>query len=145
MAEATVYYVKNVKYFVGVRLNARDYIGQVLTAENPYVSVPAAELRAFKQANKTAIKEGLIIEAEEPNVDWETPNALSDTEINELLKSFMKLKARLEDIDSLSILFKFQSLAKEQNKSQKVLDLISTRIEALNPIEDPRTVERGVE
>lgn len=140
-----VYYMKNVDYFVGVKSNIKDSIGQLLTYENPFVAVDIDHIRDFKIANKRAILEGLIIPVEEPSLDWETENAITDSEIDELLKNFLKLKAKLPKISSLAVAEKILNTAKEQNKSPKILNMIQSHIDGLTELIDDPTFKRGVE
>jgi hypothetical protein len=145
MAKELVYYVKNVGYFVGLRHHINDPIGILLTHDNPYVGVEIDDLRNFKLANKRAILEGLIVPADEPSLEWETDNGLTDDEISELLKNYLKLKSKLPRVTSLSIAFKMLNAAKEQNKSPKIINLIQTHIDGLEEMIDDPTFKRGVE
>lgn len=140
-----VYYHKNVSYFINVRMDIRDAIGRLLTAEFPDIAVDVDKLRDFKMANKRAITEGLILPIAEPSLDWETTNALEDEEIRGLVKNYMSLKARLTSITSLSILEKILNIAKEENKSPKILTLITNRIEEVAPEIDDPSLLQGVE
>lgn len=145
MAKEFMYYTKNVSYFVGVRLNLNDPIGRILTYDNPIIAVDMDGLRDFKIANKRAILEGLIVPTDEPNLDWEVSNAISDTEITDLLKNFLKLKARLPGITSVAIAYKILNAAKDQNKSPKVIGLIEEHISDIEELVDDPTFKRGVE
>lgn len=131
MAKELLYYKLNVKYPVSVRRHPMDNQGVVLSLNNPHIVFEADSLRDFKVANKYAILEGLIVPSEAPDIDWETPNALTDEDITELLKNYLKLKNALNGIDSLSILNKILQAAKEQDKSDKIKKLIINRIEEL--------------
>lgn len=142
---AKVYYRKNVNYFVGVRMNLRDSIGKVLSSDYPDIGVNEEDIRDFKIANKRAIMDGLIVPTTEPTIDWETSNVIEDEEIRELVKSYLKLKARLAGITSLSMLEKILNIAKEENKSPKILALIEGRIEEVAPEIDDPSQYRGVE
>jgi hypothetical protein len=104
--------------------------------------VPVEGLKDFKMANKQVIIEGLIVETDEPNVDWVTVNALEIPEIDELLKSYLKLKAAVEKVDSPAILGKILERAKEQNKSEKVIALVQDRIDVLD-IDEGVIIPRG--
>jgi hypothetical protein len=85
----------------------------------------------FKMANRRFIMDGIILETEEPNVNWATPNALENEDIDELLKNYLKLKATVAEVDSASILIKILERAKEQNKSAKITTLIQDRLDEL--------------
>lgn len=130
-AKKIVYFKRNVPYTVGVRFHSQDSQGFVLNASQPWVGVAVERLRDFKMANKRAFVEGLIVETDEPNVDWVTPNAIGDSEIDELLKNYLKLKSSVAEVSSVSILAKMLERAKEQNKSGKILTLIQNRIDEL--------------
>ena len=122
------YYKKTVVYTVGVRMFRNDPLGAALDNANPVVQVDKEKIRDFKLANKEAIMSGLIIEVEEPTIEWETENALTDTEITDL-------KAKLPKIDSLSLLYRILEDAKAHDRTKKTLQLIEARIEDLE-VED---------
>lgn len=132
-----VYYKRNVPYTVGVRFHALDSQGFILNNRQPWVGVAVEKLRDFKMANRRAIMEGLIVETPEPDVDWDTPNALTDEDIDELLKNYLKLKSTIAEVNSPSILAKVLERAKDQNKSGKTIALIQERLDEI-------TVEEGV-
>lgn len=132
-----VYYKRNVPYTVGVRFHALDSQGFILNNHQPWVGVAVEKLRDFKMANRRAIMEGLIVETPEPDVDWDTPNALTDEDIDELLKNYLKLKSTIAEVNSPSILAKVLERAKDQNKSGKTIALIQERLDEI-------TVEEGV-
>ena len=134
--EEFVYFKKNVPYGVGGRFHARDSIGFLLTQENPYVQVKKAKIRDFKMANKKSIDGGLILEVPEPNIDEDTPNAVSDERAEELVKSYMLLKNELPRITSLPVLTKIFETAKELDRPKKTLALIESRIEELDDTGD---------
>jgi len=130
-ATKVVYYKRNVPYTVIVRFHQQDSQGFALNNMQPWVSVPAEKLRDFKMANKKIIMDGVILEATEPSVDWDTPNALTEEAIDELLKSYLKLKSTVAGVDSAPILVKMVERAKEQNKSSKIIALIQDRLDEL--------------
>lgn len=135
-AKKFVYYKRNVPYTVGVRFHVMDSQGYILNKAQPWVAVPADRLRDFKLANRRALEEGLILEmGEEPNVDWVTPNALTEEQMDEMLKSYLKLKATLPELTSGGIVAKLLERAKEQNKSVKTISLIEARLEELSDVE----------
>lgn len=133
---ATVYYVKNVKYPVGVRMNANDNIGKLLVTGNDWIAVPDEGLRDFKLANKRAILEGLIVEGSEPDTDWITPNALTEDDMKALVGNYLKLKQSLQEISSPPIIEQLLEIAKVQNRPQKTLSLIQSRLDELSPDEE---------
>lgn len=126
-----VYYKRNVGYTVIVRRFVGDSNGVSLNGLTPTIAIPANELRDFKLANKRTILEGLIVPADEPEIDWETPNALTDEDINNLLKNIPKLRKALQTIDSVSTLSRMLEAAKVQDKSEKVKQAIRERWEEL--------------
>jgi hypothetical protein len=132
-----VYFKRNVPYTVGGRFNTADTQGFVLNRLQPWIGVPLDNLRDFKMVNRRALIEGLIVETNEPSVDWATPNALTDEAVDELLKSYLKLKSTLAEVTSVSILSKMLERAKEQNKSGKTVSLIQSR---LDEISDPDVI-----
>jgi len=145
MAEETkkyLYYKRNVPYTVIVRYSERDKQGFALNNGNPTVAVPVDRIREFKTANKKFIMDGIIMETEEPNIDWITPNALTEEDMDELLKSYLKLKSTLAEMDSAPIVNKLLERAKEQNKSGKTIGIIQARLEELSE-DDEVIIERN--
>lgn len=136
---AKVWYTKNVNYNVGVRMFPKDNDGVILTGAEPFVSVDEANLRDFKQANKRILIESLIIPTTEPSVDWETDNALSDDEVETLVKNYLALKNRLPKIDSLPILYKLVEAARTQDRAKRIISMIQARIDELEEA-DPELV-----
>lgn len=140
------YYRLNVKYPVGVRFHSRDRIGKLLQRDDNFVVVPDEGLRDFKIANKRAILEGLIVVGDEPNVDWETPNSLTAEDIKALVGNYLKLKQTLPELYSLPIVENILEVAKENNRPQKTLTLIQSRIEELSEeTEDFTSVREALE
>lgn len=126
-----LYYKRNVPYTVVVRRHSTDTQGYALNTTTPWISIEAETLRDFKLANKRFIIDGIIVPSEVPSTDWETPNALSDEDITELLKNYMKLKNTLHVLDSIPTLFRLLDAAKDQDKSEKTKRLIKVRLEEL--------------
>ncbi len=137
MVTDKVYYKKNVNYNVGVRRFVGDADGVILTGADPFVDIKLDDLRAFKQANKRVIMEGLIVAAEEPSVDWETDNAISDEEISALVKNYLALKNRLPKVNSLPILYKLVEEARTQDRAKRIISLIQNRIDELEEVDAP--------
>lgn len=134
MSEGTtplIYYKRNVNYVVGGRYNIVDRKGWALTNENPYIAITRDNLRDFKLANKYAILNGLIVETAEPNLDWETPNTITDEQAEALVKNLFGLKKLLPTITAEQPLYKLLDEAKTQGRSQKIINLIEDRIEEL--------------
>jgi len=134
-ATKLVYYQKTVGYNVGVRAHSLDNQGFLLTGLQPWIGVKEENLRDFKIANKRAISEGLILQVEEPAVDIQTPNALTDADIDTLLKNQAKLRAGVKNIDSLPIVLRIQEKAQDKGLSQSTLDIIEARIDELSDAE----------
>lgn len=135
MGTDKVYYKSTVKYVLGVRRFIGDSQGQALTWNNPVIEVEVDKLRDFKLANKAAILGGLLMQVDEPVIEWETTNAFTEEEISELTKSYMSLKAKLPKIDSLPVLYKLLEDAKANDRTKKTLQMIETRIQDLE-VED---------
>lgn len=129
MATDLVYWRKTVPYTVVIRRNIVDNIGISLNAVHEWTAIEADSLMDFKIANKKFILDGVIVPMDTPTIDWETPNAISDEEMDELLKNFLKLRSTLKTVDSVPTLTRLLERAKEQDKSQKVKDAIRTRLE----------------
>jgi hypothetical protein len=141
-----IYYKKNVKYVIGGRFFVGDPQGWTLTDANPFIGVKPDNLRDFKMANKRAIIEGLIVLAQEPSIDWETNNAITDEEGKELVKNYMLLKQTLEKIDSFQTANKLLEIAKELDRPTKTIKLIESRVAELDDNEDELNFNKeGVE
>lgn len=125
------YFKRNVSYVVTGRYDITDRRGWSLTNENPYVAIASDRLRDFKIANKYAITKGLIVEVAEPNFDWETTNAITDEQVEELVKNLFTLKKILPTITAEEQLFKLLNEAKAQDRSPKIVKAIEERIEEL--------------
>lgn len=123
------YFKRNVPYVVTGRYDITDRRGWSLTNENPYVAITQDRIRDFKIANKYAIQKGLIVEISEPNFDWETTNAITDEQAQEIVKNLFGLKKLLPTITAEEQLFKLLNEAKAQERSQKIIRLIEERIE----------------
>lgn len=145
--EKMFYFQKNVLYTLGVRFYRGDPDGAVLNSAQPWVAVKESQLRDFKLANKRSFVQGLLKEIEEPDVDWETPNSISDEEVTDLVKNWLKLKSRVPTIDSLPILYKMREEAKVQDRAKRITSLIQARIDELEELQgeivDPSEM-RGV-
>lgn len=131
MVKEYIYWKKNVNYNVGVRMFSGDKDGVLLSGASPIVTVDAENARDFKLANKLAITSGLIVPSEEPTVDWETANAVTDEEIGSLVKNYLQLKQRLTKIDSISILYKLLEEAKSQDRAKRIISMIQARIDEI--------------
>jgi len=134
MAEEAVHYFKrNINLSLSVRFFRGDRDGTVLNDNNQYVEVLESKLKEFKQVNKNALLEGKLLEVSEPQETWETDNALSDSDISDLLSNWLKLKNKIDKITSITILYKMLEAAEEKGSAPKMRDLISNRIALLEP------------
>lgn len=142
-----VYYKTNVNYGIGVRADILDRKGMLLSKNNPYYAVRKEALRDFKVANKYAIEKGLIIETDEPSVDWDTTNAISDEKAVELVKNYLALKSELPKITSLPTMQKLLNAAHDQDRPNKTIKLIEARLEEIQEEENEITLDdmRGTE
>jgi hypothetical protein len=140
-----VYFKRNVKYVVGGRFHATDSIGFTLTNDNPYVAVKVENLRDFKLANKRTIQAGLIVEAPEPTIDWDVPNAITDENAVEFVKKpLVALRNELAAITSAPTLYKLMETAKALERNQKTLNAIQARIDEVEPEEEENFALRPV-
>lgn len=131
MARELIYWRKTVPYTVVIRRNILDNIGVSLNTAHEWTAIEADSLMDFKIANKKFIMDGVIVPMDTPTIDWETPNAISDVEMDELLKNFLKLRSSLKTVDSVPTLTRLLERAKQQDKSQKVKDAIRARLEEI--------------
>ena len=128
---------KNVPYYnIGIRYFRGDNDGVVLTNEFPTVRVKEEDLREFKMANKQHLLEGKLIPVDEDNLDWETANAVTDEQVEDLLKNYAKLKSTVQTLTSLAIVQKILTTAEEQEKPKKTVSIIRARLDELTPDED---------
>lgn len=127
------YFRTNVKYVIGGRRFIGDAIGFTLTQENPVVSVSDDQLRDFKTANKRTLIEGTIVETTEPNVDWETVNAITDEEAVELVKNYAQLKQKLDTVTSYPTALKLLQVANDSDRPTKTVKLIEAKVSELEP------------
>ena len=130
-------YKKNVPYYnLGIRKFRSDNDGVMLTNEFPTFRVEEDDLREFKMANKKHILEGKIVEVAEENLDWEVNNVITDEQAAELLKNYAKLKSTLQTLNSIAIVQKILTTAKEQEKPKKTVSLIQARLDEISPDEE---------
>lgn len=131
--ERMYYYKKTVPYVVGGRRFIGDAMGFVLTNDQPWVAVKESALRDFKVANKVSLINGLIVETEEPSVDWETANVYTDEQIDDLFKSGVaKVRKALPEITSVSTLARMLERAKAQRRSEAMIDALEERLEEVD-------------
>lgn len=144
--EKLYYFKLNAPYSVGIRFFPRDEKGKVLSQNDPYVAVEESKLRDFKRANKLAIINGLVLESEEPNMDFDTPNMVDDEKAAEIVKNVFVLKKALAEMTSPTIVEKLLLEAQLQDRPTKTVKLIEARLAELrgDEIEDP-LIMKGVE
>lgn len=137
------FFKANVKYMITPKRFRGDTDGVALSGNfgAPY-EVPASKLREFKNANKRLLLEGLMVEVEEPEIDWETANQLTDDDIQNLLKTPAKLKSIIPTIDSAPILHNLLSAAKEKGSAPSVTKQIQDRLKEVEP--DPEEIGRVI-
>lgn len=144
-----VYYRVNTPYPVGIRFNMGDTRGRVLTINDPYVQIKESDLRDFLRANRWAIENNLIEKTEEPSLEIESPNMISDAKIEEIVKNKLALKDALAKVTAPHIIQKFLDIAKRQNRPQATVKLIEAKLAEFYPEnnEDDESplVMRGVE
>lgn len=137
------YYTKTVKYTIGGRRFEGDEKGFVLTERNPYVSVKDEDLRDFRMANKRAIIAGLMIPTEEPSVDWDTPNAITEIRAAEIVKlPYLSLTKELEKITSIPHMSMIVEASKEQNRPIKTQKLVEAKLAKLAADQDIEFIGR---
>lgn len=143
MANDLLYWRKTVPYTVSIRRHVLDNVGMLLNGVNPWVAIEADSLMDFKIANKKMILDGVIVQMDTPTIDWDTPNAISDEEMDDLLKNMLKLRSKLKTVDSAPTLTRLLERAKQQDKSQKIKDAIRERIEEVSGDEILSPTEMG--
>lgn len=126
--EELTFFKRNVPYSVGVRFHMRDRVGKTLTQNDPYVAVTEQQLRDFKRANREHIEAGLILETKEPDLDSETPNAITDEQAQALVKNVFGLKKVLKEVTSEAPVLKLLEEAKLQKRPEKTIKLIKDRL-----------------
>lgn len=131
MAKDLLYWRKTVPYTVVLRRHILDNIGVALNGEHEWTAIEADGLMDFKLANKRMILDGVIVPMDTPTIDWDTPNALTDEQMDDLLKNFLKLRSSLKTLDSTPTLTRLLERAKQQDKSQKVKDAIRERLQEI--------------
>lgn len=147
MAQEIYYYRVNTKYPMGVRFNMGDTKGKVLTINDPYVAIKHEDLRDFRRANYWAIEKGLILLTEEPSMEIESPNMITDTKAAEIVKNRIALKEALATITSGPVILKLLDEAKAQGRNAATIKMIETKLKTFDPVEDEDSplVMRGVE
>jgi len=141
--EKIYYYKKTVPYVVGGRRFIGDTAGFVLTPVQPWVGVKESGLRDFKIANKRSITEGLIVQIDEPSVDWESTNVYTDEDIDALFKSgIAKVRKVLPELTSIATVSRMLERAKQQRRSDALIEALEAKLEE---IDDERVELEDVE
>jgi hypothetical protein len=131
--EPLIYYKTNVKFTIGIRMSLQDRQGRVLTPTYPYIAVKESEIRDFKMANRRMLEKGYLMQVEEPSLDIDTENTITDDQAVELVKSLFTLKKKLPLITSAGTLGKLLDEARVQKRSQKIIDMIEERLSEISP------------
>lgn len=100
-------------------------------AEGLYIEIwsPKA-LMFFKKMNKKHFDEGRLTEMEKTPELEESPNTISDSEIEEILnKPFLALSSKLDRFTSEAPIMRFLTKAQEMEKSEKVIKRIREALE----------------
>lgn len=134
MSEELVFYTKNVPFNVGVRFHMQDNNGMILSNAYPYVAIEKNKLRDFMLANKYSIEKGLIIKTEEPELNIENSNVITDEQAATIVKNVFVLKKKLTEISSDTALLKLYEAAKAQRRSAKILEMIEERLAEISPM-----------
>lgn len=130
------YFKRNVRHTLTGRYFVGDAQGWSMNNLQDTIFVEEDAVREFKNANKEAIMAGKIIEVEEPNLDWEVTNAITDAEAKELVKQYLPLKHRLETVTSLTTAQKLLDVAHESDRPAKTIKLIEAKVAELEPEPD---------
>ncbi len=98
----------------------------------------------FKRSNLRHFKKGLIIPYTVPEnkVEEKQVEQSTDEELKAIIGSkFMALQAKLNQIDSVPVLYRMISLAEEMDKSEKITNAMKKRISELQVAEFPSQME----
>lgn len=87
----------------------------------------------FKRANKRHFETGFIIAHTRSEVEPErSPNDLTDDELNNLLNSrFLSLQSGVNKMTSVAPVFRMITMAKEQEKSEKIIKFLEGKLSEL--------------
>jgi hypothetical protein len=100
------------------------------------------EDRYLRTANKVHFEQGFLIEhstAEDKEVtEEERLNKLSDEELEKLVSSkFFTLQASINKMTSEAPLYRLLAIAKEKEKSEKIISLITGRLSEIQGLAEP--------
>lgn len=106
--------------------------------DGSYVDLYSAyEVTFFKRANKRHFELGNLVEFthDEPEAK-SSIESYTDDGLKDLLNSpFLKLQSALNSTESVAVLFRMEHLAKELEKSDKILNAIRSRISEIQQME----------
>lgn len=145
MVEKTklTFFKRNVNYPIGIRYFIGDVKGKTLMTEDPYVAIEEDDIRDFTRANRFLLEEGLLVVVDEPSFEGESANAITDEKAVELVKNIFILKKALVNITSPAMLQKLLDVAKQNNRSKKIIDLIVERLEDVTPLGSMPGIDAG--
>lgn len=119
----------------GVTINLRGFNNkEIPLAPNGFSYITEEELAYIRNTSKIFETGDLKIEGELPkDIEIpESPNALSDDDILKMLKKTQKqIEQDLQNIDNYQVCKRILDIAKEQDKSIKVINLIENRLNEL--------------
>lgn len=131
MAEKLHFFKSTVKYPIGIRYFTGDVKGKALTINDPYVGIKDENLRDFRRANKPLLSEGILMPTEEPDWDEETPNALTDETVQQVVKNVFALKKLLKEVNSEAAVRRLLEEAEIQGRPKNTTDTIKKRLREL--------------
>ncbi|MHA1949608.1 MAG: hypothetical protein ACW99G_07990 [Candidatus Thorarchaeota archaeon] len=117
--------------------------GESNTEETAVVHVwSQKEDKFLKTMNRSHFERGFLVEfegAKKKEVSQEEKyNTLSDDELNKLLSSkYFKLQAEINKMTSEAPLYRLLTLADEQEKSEKIVNLIKGRLSEIQALPEP--------
>jgi len=91
----------------------------------------------FKRANKRQFDQGNIIPHTRPEIVNEEPKieSYSDEKLTEIVNSkFLTLQSILNKVETEAVLFRMITIAKEQEKSVKIVGAIEARLSEINKL-----------
>lgn len=136
-------YVKILNPFNNLESQGLILSGEDNHSESAIVRVWNAKEDAFiRAANKKHFEQGYIIEYDEPKTkevtEEEKLNKLSDEELNKLVDAkFFTLQASVNKMNSEAPLYRLLTIAKEKEKSEKIISLIKGRLSEVQGLAEP--------
>lgn len=128
--------------------NDKDTLGLILSGETnkedtAIVSVwTPKEDQYLRTMNKSHFERGFLVEYETPDTrkvtEEEKFNTLSDAELDDLLSSkWFSLQAAVNKMTSEAPLYRLLTAALEQDKSEKIINLIKGRLSEVQALPEP--------